>query len=81
MNIGNPAEMTILEFSEAIVELTGSSSEIKFEPLPTDDPKIRQPDITFARAELGWEPKVSLETGLSQTISYFKNRLAAKSTD
>jgi dTDP-glucose 4,6-dehydratase len=78
MNIGNPVEMTILEFSEAVVELTDSSSKIDFRPLPTDDPKIRQPDITFARAELGWEPHVELKNGLSQTIDYFKRRLAAK---
>jgi dTDP-glucose 4,6-dehydratase len=79
MNIGNPAEMTILQFSEAVVELTESSSEIEFEPLPTDDPKIRQPDITFARSELGWEPHVTLEAGLAKTIEYFKNRLARES--
>ncbi len=75
MNLGNPAEMTILEFAQAIIELTGSSSEIAFERLPTDDPKIRQPDITFARAELGWEPEVPLTEGLEQTIAYFRDQL------
>ncbi len=75
MNLGNPAEMTILEFAQAIIQLTGSSSEIAFERLPTDDPKIRQPDITFARAELGWEPEVPLTEGLEQTIAYFRDQL------
>ena len=78
MNIGNPAEMTILEFAEAIIELTGSSSELGFEPLPTDDPKIRQPDITFAQAELDWEPTVPLKKGLERTIAYFRDRVVAE---
>ncbi len=75
MNLGNPAEMTILEFARAIIELTGSASEIAFQRLPTDDPKIRQPDITFARSELGWEPRVPLEEGLERTIAYFRHQL------
>ncbi len=74
VNIGNPAEMTVLQFAEEIIRLTGSSSEIAFEPLPEDDPKVRQPDITRARKLLGWEPKVALEEGLAKTIEYFKRR-------
>lgn len=77
VNIGNPAEMTILEFAQAVVELTESSSEVVFEPLPTDDPKIRQPDITLARARLGWEPTVPLTEGLGKTIAYFRAKLEA----
>ena len=71
-NIGNPHEMTILEFAERIRDLTGSSSEIVKKPLPEDDPKIRQPDITIAREVLGWEPRVDLEEGLSKTVDYFR---------
>ena len=76
VNIGNPREMTILQFAEAILQATGSQSEIAFEPLPVDDPKIRQPDITRAREVLGWEPKVSLEEGLRLTVGYFQNLLS-----
>ena len=76
VNIGNPREMTILQFAESILQATGSQSEIAFEPLPVDDPKIRQPDITRAREVLGWEPKVSLEEGLSLTVGYFQNLLS-----
>ncbi len=72
MNIGNPAEMTVLQFAEEIVRITGAGSEITFEPLPEDDPKVRQPDITLARKVLGWEPRVSLEEGLARTILYFE---------
>lgn len=76
MNIGNPTERTMLEFAEEIKRLTGSSSEITFEPLPTaDDPKQRRPDITKAKEALGWEPVVSLEDGLRKTIAYFKGKL------
>ena len=71
-NIGNPAEMTVLQFAEAIRDLVGSTSEIEFRPLPVDDPKIRRPDITKARAILGWEPAVPLEEGLRRTIEYFR---------
>ena len=77
VNIGNPSEMTILDFAKKIVELTGSRSEITFEALPEDDPKIRQPDITKAKERLGWEPKVDLETGLRRTFEYFQARLSA----
>jgi dTDP-glucose 4,6-dehydratase len=71
MNIGNPAEMTVLQFAEEILRLTASSSEIAFEPLPVDDPKVRQPDISLAREVLDWEPRVSLEDGLRETIEFF----------
>jgi dTDP-glucose 4,6-dehydratase len=74
-NIGNPREMTILEFAQAVLDLTGSSSSIRFEPLPVDDPKVRQPDISKARQLLGWEPKVELRTGLERTLTYFRERL------
>src|SRR5438876_1203104 len=67
VNIGNPSELSVLEFARTIRRLTGTSSEIVFKPLPVDDPKIRQPDITRARTILGWEPKVKLEEGLSRT--------------
>jgi dTDP-glucose 4,6-dehydratase len=73
MNIGNPAEMTVLEFAKEIIRITGSSSEIVFEPLPEDDPKVRQPDITLARRVLDWEPQVLLADGLKETIEFFSN--------
>ena len=75
VNIGNPAEMTILEFAERIRRLTGSQSAIVKNPLPVDDPKQRRPDITRAREILGWEPRVSLEDGLRETIQWFQNHL------
>ena len=68
VNIGNPAEYTLLELAEKVIEATGSSSEIVYEALPVDDPKVRQPDITRARQLLGWEPQVSLEEGLRRTL-------------
>lgn len=71
VNIGNPREITILEFARHILDLTGSKQEIIFHPLPEDDPKQRRPDITKARTLLGWEPKVDLEEGLRQTVAYF----------
>jgi len=71
-NIGNPAEMTVLQFAEAIKTLVGSNAPIEFRPLPEDDPKIRRPDITKARTILGWEPVVPLSDGLSRTIDYFR---------
>ncbi len=74
VNIGNPREMTVLEFAQKILELTGSSSEISHRELPVDDPKIRQPDITKARRELGWEPTVELDHGLRETIHYFRHQ-------
>lgn len=75
VNIGNPTEMTILEFAERIRRLTGSQSAIVKNPLPVDDPKQRRPDITRACEILGWEPKVSLEDGLRETIQWFQNHL------
>jgi dTDP-glucose 4,6-dehydratase len=75
-NIGNPAEMTVLQFAEEIKRLTGTSAPIEFRPLPEDDPKVRRPDITKARTLLGWEPKVPLEEGLSRTIAYFRKVVA-----
>ena len=75
VNIGNPREMTVLEFAKKILETTGSKSEIDFRPLPVDDPKVRQPDITLARKKLGWEPKVAFEDGIQTTIEYFRNFL------
>jgi len=75
INIGNPQELTVLQFAETIRELVGSKSEIVHCPMPIDDPKQRRPDITKARTLLGWEPKVSLEEGLSATIDWFKSRL------
>ncbi len=72
MNIGNPVEMTIKELAEAVIELTGSSSQLIYKPLPHDDPIQRQPDIGFARRALGWEPTVKLRDGLRRTIAYFE---------
>ena len=75
VNLGNPAETTILEFAKKIIALTGSSSRIVYRPLPADDPKQRQPDISLAKQMLGWEPKVSVDDGLKQTIDYFRSVL------
>jgi dTDP-glucose 4,6-dehydratase len=75
INIGNPYEMTVLEFAKKIIEMTHSKSEIVYKPLPEDDPQVRQPDITKARKILGWEPKVKLEEGLVKTIEYFRTKL------
>jgi len=72
VNIGNPVEISLLEFAEEILKLTGAKTNIIFKPLPVDDPKQRKPDIGLAKAALGWEPKVNLEEGLRETISYFK---------
>jgi dTDP-glucose 4,6-dehydratase len=75
VNVGNPSEMTILQFAQEVVRICGSRSKITFKPLPVDDPKVRQPDISKARALLGWQPKVDLHTGLERTLAYFKTRL------
>jgi dTDP-glucose 4,6-dehydratase len=75
VNIGNPREMTILEFAKRIIQATGSKSKIIYKPLPQDDPRQRQPDITRARTILGWQPKVELEEGLRRTIEYFRGRV------
>ena len=71
VNIGNPGEMTIKQFAEKIIEYTGTQSKITYHPLPVDDPKVRQPDITRAKTILGWEPKVSFEDGIKKTIEFF----------
>ena len=78
VNLGNPREMTILEFAEHIRAFAGARSEIVFEPLPEDDPQQRQPDITKARRLLGWEPSVSLDDGLRLTLDYFRQLQAAR---
>ena len=75
VNIGNPAELTIFDFAQVINELTSNPAGIRFEPLPVDDPKQRQPDIGKARRILGWEPKVDLRTGMTQTVEWFRNQL------
>jgi UDP-glucuronate decarboxylase len=75
LNLGNPTECTIRQLAELVLELTGSRSQLIFAPLPPDDPKQRQPDITLARSLLGWEPKVPLRDGLAETISYFRRAL------
>ena len=77
VNIGNPHEMTIEEMARLIIKMTGSKSQVIFRPLPTDDPQVRQPDITRARTLLGWEPKVPLEAGLTSTIDYFRQKVDA----
>jgi dTDP-glucose 4,6-dehydratase len=76
-NIGNPNEMTILEFAEKVLALTGTRSKIVFRPLPQDDPKVRQPDISKAKRLLGWEPRVTLDEGLRRTLEYFRERTVA----
>jgi len=78
VNIGNPAEMTVLQFAETIRRLVGNHVPIEFRSLPVDDPKVRQPDITLARTRLGWEPRVPLEEGLRRTIGYFRERRARR---
>ncbi|MFV0423519.1 UDP-glucuronic acid decarboxylase family protein [Oleidesulfovibrio sp.] len=81
VNLGNPAERTVLELAQKIVELTGSKSEIIFKPLPTDDPKRRRPDIDLARRELGWEPVTGIDSGLKRTIEYFDALLADRKAE
>jgi UDP-glucuronate decarboxylase len=77
VNIGNPGEFTMIELAELVLRLTGSKSKLVRQPLPQDDPKQRQPDISLAKSTFGWEPKVSLEDGLKETIAYFKRLLQA----
>ena len=72
VNIGNPTEMTIVEFAKKVIQLIGAKSKLTMRPLPVNDPQVRQPDITKAKRELGWEPKVPLDEGLAKTIEYFK---------
>jgi len=78
MNLGNPVEFTIASLAELVVELTNSSSQIKREPLPSDDPTQRCPDISFARETLDWEPEVALREGLEKTIVYFEGLLKSR---
>ncbi|MBP1806814.1 UDP-glucuronic acid decarboxylase family protein [Rubellimicrobium aerolatum] len=78
VNLGNPGEFTVRELAEIILDLTGSRSALEHRPLPADDPRQRKPDIAQARAQLGWEPKVSLRHGLERTIAHFERRLAAE---
>ena len=75
VNIGNPGEMTILDFAKKILALTGSTAQVVFKPLPVDDPRVRQPDISRAKRLLGWQPKVDFESGVRETIGYFKQKL------
>ncbi|MCD6734759.1 MAG: SDR family oxidoreductase [Burkholderiaceae bacterium] len=75
VNIGNPGEFTIMELAERVIRLSGSRSRLVFHPLPADDPKQRQPDISLARSAFGWSPKVNLEDGLKETIAYFRELL------
>ncbi len=75
VNLGNPQEMTVLEMARTILRLTNSKSEVVFKPLPEDDPKVRQPDISKAKRLLGWEPKVSIEEGLKRTIQWFQQSM------
>jgi UDP-glucuronate decarboxylase len=72
VNLGNPAEFTILELAEILIRMTGSRAKIVFKPLPQDDPTQRKPDITLAQKKLGWQPRVPLEEGLAKTIEYFR---------
>ena len=80
VNLGNPREMTILEFAECIQKIMGTDATLEYKPLPQDDPKRRRPDITKAKQILGWEPKISLEEGLRETIEYFRPRTRTMST-
>jgi dTDP-glucose 4,6-dehydratase len=75
INLGNPDEITILQVAREVIQATGSRSEIGFQPLPQDDPKVRRPDITKARSRLGWEPRVSRVEGLKHTVAYFQGLL------
>jgi UDP-glucuronate decarboxylase len=79
VNVGNPTENTMLELAEQILRLTGSSSKLIFKPLPADDPRQRQPDISLAQKSLAWTPKVSLEDGLKEAIAYFRDLIAGRS--
>jgi dTDP-glucose 4,6-dehydratase len=76
-NIGNPYEFTVRQLADAVLRLTGSRSALEFRPLPTDDPKVRQPDISIARKVLGWEPSIQLDEGLTRTIDFFRSRITA----
>jgi dTDP-glucose 4,6-dehydratase len=75
VNIGNPREMTIKQFADEIIRITGTKSGIEYKPLPVDDPKVRQPDITRAKKVLGWEPRVDFDEGIRRTIQYFQEHV------
>ena len=75
VNLGNPSEFTMLELAEKVIQKIGGKSKIVFRPLPSDDPKMRRPDITLAKCELGWEPKVTLDEGLDHIIEYFREKI------
>ena len=75
VNIGNPSEISIIDFAQLILSLTGSKSKVVFKPLPEDDPKVRRPDISMAKSSLGWKPKIGLEEGLKKTIQWFSQNL------
>jgi UDP-glucuronate decarboxylase len=75
VNIGNPGEFTMLQLAEMVLKLSNSKSKIIYQPLPSDDPKQRQPNIDLAKTKLGWQPKVNLEDGLKETIAYFKRMI------
>ncbi len=81
VNIGNPTELTVSELADLVVELTGDSAGIEYRPLPEDDPKVRQPDISLARELLGWEPKIPVREGLKKTLEYFANLLDRPSSE
>ena len=78
INLGNPGEFTIRQLAELVIELTGARSKLVFRPLPSDDPKQRQPDISRAEAALGWRPQVALRDGLARTIAYFEAQLRGR---
>jgi UDP-glucuronate decarboxylase len=75
VNLGNPGEFTMLELAEKVIQKIGGKSKIVFRPLPSDDPKMRRPDITLAKEKLNWEPKVKLDEGLDHIIAYFREKL------
>jgi len=81
INIGNPTEFTIRQLAELVIDITGSKSKLVFRPLPSDDPKQRQPDISLAEATLDWRPKIALREGLTQTIAYFDRLIADKADE
>ena len=78
VNLGNPREMTIKQFADEIIRITGTKSAIEYRPLPVDDPRVRQPDIARAKEVLGWQPRVDFEEGIKATIEYFRESLASQ---
>jgi dTDP-glucose 4,6-dehydratase len=81
VNLGNPNEVTILDFAKETLQLSGSKSTIEYKPLPQDDPRVRKPDITRARQLLGWEPKVNRHDGMMRTLEYFKGKMQTKKAE